>query len=163
MRELAPLHWHVRRPPAVPQSPPKRTPELLTALSPSFALASLLSVEHTAAGVACCSLCRPSPGPGVALAGHGWPGCTIGRPPPRLPGWPKPLAGRPNRPRQRVSRLCPVKRKKKGLIVNRNFLTCSLCKIARHKKLHLRAWLIWVKSRVPNAKFLCWTLENRSN
>ena len=40
--------------------------------------------------------------------------------------------------------LCDVRRrrKKKGLFVNRNFLTCSLCKIARHKKLHLRAWLI---------------------
>jgi len=61
----------VRLPPAIPQSPPKRTPELLTPLSPSLALASLLSAEHAATGVACyrsrpsCSLCRPSPGPGV--------------------------------------------------------------------------------------------------
>jgi len=44
----------MRLPPAVPQSPPKRTPELLTPLSPSLALASLLSAEHAAAGVAYC-------------------------------------------------------------------------------------------------------------
>ena len=158
MRELAPLHWRVRLPPAVPQSPPKRTPELLTPLSPSLALASLHSAEHAAAGVACCrsrpsySLCRPSPGPGVALAGHGWPGRTTGRPPPRLPGWPKPLAGRPNRPRRRVFRLCPVKRKKKGWNANRNSLPCSLYKIARHIHLQIRAWLICGNSWVPDAK-----------
>ena len=80
-------------------------------------------------------------------AGHGsgWPRLARPHHRPASPSPPR-LAEAPRRSAEpaTTARLpsLPVKRKKKGLIVNRNFLTCSLYKIARHKKLHLRAWLI---------------------